>query len=137
MGKDQDVNSTDRMAGYLAAFQQMVTLTSAGPLVMIGIFQITSGDSCGICQLISGDPQPSLLSLSPALSLSMSTAALVSFIVSLFLALSGLLVVARQGVLGGSPSSDFFRELTQLFIYSWGVFFVGIVMASLLLLFSV
>jgi hypothetical protein len=125
------------MAGYLAAFQQMITLASAGPLIMIGIYQLTSGDSCGICQLISGDSQPGLLSLSPLQSFSMSTAALLSFIVSLFLAVWGLFLVARQGVLVGPPSPDFFRWLTLLFSCSMGVFFVGIVMASLLLLLSV
>src|SRR5215210_8730276 len=99
---------------YLAAFQQLVTLTSAGPLVVIGIYQITSGDSCGICQLISGDSQ-SGLSFSYAQSLFMAVMALVIFISSLILAASGLLAVAQRDVFGGSLSQAFFGDLTARF----------------------
>jgi hypothetical protein len=121
---------------YLAAFQQLVTLTSAGPLVVIGVFQITSGDSCGICQLVSGDSQASSETLSNAQSIFMVIGALVCFIVSLVLAVAGLLLVAGQDVFGGSLSQDFFWWLTVLFFISMVLFLGGIVIASALLLYS-
>ena len=122
---------------YLAAFQQLVTLTSAGPLVVIGIYQITSGDSCGICQLISGDSQPVSLSLSNKESLYFAIAALIIFIVSLVLAMSRLLLIAQQDVFGGSLSRDFFGRLTFLFGFSMSLFLWGIGIAFALLLSSV
>ena len=123
---------------YLAAFQQLATLTSAGPLVVIGIYQlITSGDSCGICQLISGDSQSGTEALSTNQSLFMGGAALGNFIISLVLAMWGLVWIAQQDVSGGSLSQDFFRELTWLFSYSMLLFLGGISVAAALLLFSV
>jgi hypothetical protein len=121
---------------YLAAFQQLVTLTSAGPLVVIGIYQITSGDSCEICQLISGGSQPVSESLSNKQSLYYAIASLYVFIFSLIWAIAGLLLVARGGVFGGSLSRDFFRDLTLIFGFSMLLFLLGIGIASVLLLFS-
>jgi hypothetical protein len=121
---------------YLAAFQQLVTLTSAGPLVVIGIYQITSGDSCGICQLISGNAQPISESLSNPQSLYFVIVALVIFIGSLVLAVWGLLRVAQQGVFGGALNQNFFWWLSFLFGCSTGLFLVGIVISSALLVFS-
>ena len=121
---------------YLAAFQQLVTLASAGPLVVIGVFQIISGDSCGICEIISGGAQPDSESLSSTQSIYMAMVALGCFIFSLVLATLGLLLVAQQDVFGGSLSQDFFWRLTQLFGISLGLFLLGILIAAALLLFS-
>jgi hypothetical protein len=122
---------------YLAAFQQLVTLTSAGPLAVIGIYQIISGDSCGICQLMSEDSQ-SGLSFSYAQSLFTAVIALVTFISSLLLAAWGLLDVAQRDVLGGPLSPEaFFEALTARFIHSMILFVVGILLAFALILFSI
>lgn len=113
---------------YLAAFQQMVTLSSAGPLVVIGIYQTISK---------SGNSQSDAASLPNLLSLVLSVAALLAFIASLTRAVNGLRRAAELNIEGGSIFPQFFTELTVRFQESLCLFGFGIFMAFVLLLFSV
>lgn len=113
---------------YLAAFQQMVTLSSAGPLVVIGIYQIISK---------SGNSQSDAASLPNLLSLVLSVAALLAFIASLTRAVNGLRRATELNIAGGSIFPQFFTELTVRFQESLYLFGFGIFMAFVLLLFPV
>jgi hypothetical protein len=102
----------------------MVTLTSAGPLVVIGIYQIISGND-------------DAAALPKSLSLFLSVAALFCFIVSLGYAVNGLRRAAELNVGGGYIYPQFFTELTVRFQQSLYLFSFGIFTAFVLLLFSV
>lgn len=104
----------------------MVTLTSAGPLVVIGIYQAILGGSGSN----SG-------SLSNSVSLFLAIATLSTFAISLLFALYGLVRVAVLNIGGGPIYLSNFLWLTVVAGISIAVFLVSILMASALLLFSV
>jgi hypothetical protein len=103
----------------------MVTLAAAGPLIVIGVYQVTSGNSAAGSE-----------TLPIGASLFLAIVSLSAFIISVGFALYGLISVAALNVWGGLVSRGFFVRHTVMLAISMVIFLVGILMAFALLLFS-